>query len=66
MDFADIKDSIGDRMANFNEQLNDFFGFLGKKLGNFSRLALGEQIAYSCIGVGGVLILVAIILFLLL
>jgi len=41
------------------------FEFLNNKLSNFGTLTLGEQISYSAFGLGFVLVLVSIILFIL-
>ncbi len=43
--------------------LEAFFSFLAGKLRNFPNLTLGEQISYSSIGGGLLLILIAIVLF---
>ena len=63
MSFDDFKDSWNEKMARINESINEFFSFIGNKLKNFKRLSLGEQIAYCCVGMGLVLILVSIVLF---
>jgi len=49
----------------FKEQLNGFIGFVNGKLNNFKNLSLGEQIAFSCVGLGIVLILASVMLFIL-
>lgn len=66
MDFGELKDSLNEKISHFNEQLNDFFSFIGEKLKNFKNLSLGEQISYCCIGAGLLLILISIVLFVLL
>lgn len=54
----------------FKEQLrqiivsiNHLTNFIISKLSHFSRLSLGEQISYPVIGLGLILILVSIVLF---
>ncbi len=50
-------------LDNFNRKVGYFFSFVAGKLKNFKNLTLGEQISYSAIGVGFILILASIVLF---
>ncbi len=54
---------FNEKLDRLNANLNNFFAFVGSKLRNFSRLSLGEQISYSSIGMGLVLIIVSLVLF---
>jgi len=63
MGFDDFKDAWSNKVAAMNESINDFFSFVGNKLKNFKNLSLGEQIAYCCVILGFVLVLVSIVLF---
>lgn len=56
---ADVKRSL----ANLNQKISDFFRFIGVKLQNFKNLTLGEQISFGVVGVGIVLILISMVLF---
>tara|TARA_Y100000310_G_C20090905_1_gene538212 strand:+ start:330 stop:506 length:177 start_codon:yes stop_codon:yes gene_type:complete len=54
----------------FKQQINlidrkivSFFNFVGNKLKNFPNLSLGEQISYPAVGLGLLLILTSIVLF---
>ena len=46
-------------------RVGDFFSFIANKLAHFNTLSRGEQVSYSAVGVGLVLVLVALVLFLL-
>jgi len=46
-------------------QISAFFSFIGNRISNFTRLALAEQISYGLIGVGLILIITSVILFIL-
>lgn len=52
-----------DGLDNFNRKISYFFSFVAGKLKNFKNLTLGEQISYSAIGVGLIMILASIVLF---
>jgi len=56
---ADFKQSL-DQM---NRKITAFFSFIGMKLKNFKNLTRGEQISYSSMGVGLLLMLVSAVLF---
>ena len=45
--------------------MTNLISFLIQKVGSFSKLSVGEQVSFSSLGVGLVLILLALILFLL-
>jgi len=47
----------------FNQAINGFFSFFGEQLKNFKQLETPEQIAFGGVGLGLVLVLLAIILF---
>lgn len=55
----DIKESFED----VKEKIVNFFTFIADKLKNFKNLSLGEQIAYCCVGIGFILIIVSLIMF---
>jgi len=50
-------------LIKVNQQLNEFFTFVNGKLANFPNLSLGEQISYPSAGLGLILMLVALVLF---
>jgi len=54
-------------MNQINRKINDFFNHLGPAIKNFpskfKTMTLGEQIAYGCIALGGILIIVSLFLF---
>ena len=52
-----------DSLQAMNDSINSFFNFIAGKLSNFKNLSLGEQIAYPCVGLGLLLIVTSIILF---
>ncbi len=54
-----------DTLNDFNQKITDFFSSIGDKLQNFKNLSPGEQVSFGCIGVGLLLILISIVLFLL-
>ena len=55
--------SLTKSVNSFNQSINNFFTFFGEQLKNFKQLETPEQIAFGCIGLGLVLIILAIILF---
>ncbi|MBI2151590.1 hypothetical protein HYU21_02580 [Candidatus Woesearchaeota archaeon] len=57
----DLKQSF----ADFNQNVNDFFNFIADKLKNYKNLSIGEQIAYPAVGLGLILILVSLVMFIL-
>ena len=52
-----------EQMAVWNQKINNFFKFIGNKLKNFQNITLGEQISYSSIGVGLILIITSTVMF---
>ena len=46
-------------------QVNEFVNFINLKLNNFASLSLGEKISYPVAGLGTILILISLILFVL-
>jgi hypothetical protein len=63
MGMKEINTQINGFVKNLNENLNSFVNFIGSKLKNFKNLTIGEQISYPAIGLGLILVLVSIILF---
>ncbi len=61
--FAQFKDNLADNLAVIHQRINAFVSFVINKLKNFKRLTLGEQIAYAGVGVGLLLVLAAMVLF---
>ncbi|MBS3123009.1 hypothetical protein J4437_00075 [Candidatus Woesearchaeota archaeon] len=55
----DLKQSF----AELNQNLNNFFNFIADKLKNYKNLSLGEQIAYPAVGLGLILLLVSLVMF---
>mgnify|MGYP001582915791 CR=1 len=55
--------SFQDTLNDFNQKITNFFSFIGDKLKNFKDLSVGEQVSFGCIGVGILLILISIVLF---
>jgi len=58
-----FKTTFINAITRINKKINTFFTFLLAKLKNFKNLTPGEQISYSSIGVGLVLIVVSMVLF---
>jgi len=58
-----FKTTFNNAITRINNKINTFFTFLIAKLKNFPNLSRGEQISYSSIGVGLVLIVVSMVLF---
>jgi hypothetical protein len=54
-----------DSLQAMNDSINSFFNFIAGKLSNFKNLSLGEQIAYPCVGLGLILIVVSLVMFIL-
>tara|TARA_Y100000310_G_C20020461_1_gene507137 strand:+ start:189 stop:365 length:177 start_codon:yes stop_codon:yes gene_type:complete len=52
-----------EQIDGLNRSINGFFSFIGGKLKNFPNLSIGEQISYPAIGLGFILILTSIVLF---
>jgi hypothetical protein len=51
------------QLALFNRRFSAFFSFVLNRLKNFKNISLQEQIAYGVTGVGIVLMITSIILF---
>ena len=51
------------KLNSLNSKLNNFFKFIGNKLKNFKNLSLGEQISYPSIGLGFILIITSMVMF---
>lgn len=58
-----LMSGLNQRLAVLNRKVNFFFAFIGNKLKNFKNLTLGEQISFSFIGAGLLLIMTSIVLF---
>ncbi len=56
-------DKLNEQLNAINQKINAFFNFIVNKLKNFKNLTLGEQISYPAIGLGLILILTSIVLF---
>ena len=52
-----------DTLNAFNEKINYFISFIGGKLKDFKNLSKGEQISYIAIGLGIIILLTGIILY---
>ena len=52
-----------EQINQINQKINQFVNFIINKLANFKDLSLGEQIAYPAIGLGLLLLLISIVLF---
>lgn len=52
-------------MDQINQQLSDFSAFVGGKLKNYPSLSIGEKISYPAIGLGFILFLTSVVLFIL-
>jgi hypothetical protein len=57
----DVKEQFG----AMQQQISSFFSFVGSRLENFTSLSLGEKIAYPAVGLGIVLTITSIIMFVL-
>ncbi len=57
----DFKQSLN----TINLKLNNFTNFVLSKLKNFKNLSLGEQISYPTIGLGLILVLTSLVMFIL-
>lgn len=49
--------------ATLQDGFTEFFTFLAGKLKNFRNLSLGEQLAYCAAGIGFLMVLVSLVLF---
>jgi hypothetical protein len=46
-------------------QVNEFLNFVNSKLNNFASLSIGEKVSYPLVGLGIILMLISLILFIL-
>jgi hypothetical protein len=60
---SEFQTKVNAQLKILTDQINSFFSFVGEKLKNYKNLTLGEQVAYPTIGVGLVLILTSLVLF---
>jgi len=56
---VDVRESF----SNLGDSIRSFFEFVQGKLSNFNNLSMGEKIAYVCVFVGFLFILVSLVLF---
>ncbi len=57
--------NLGQPLKQLNQEINLFLNFLSRKLKNFRTISPGEQIAFLLTGLGLVLIVVSVVMFLL-
>ncbi|MBI2668457.1 hypothetical protein HYX14_01310 [Candidatus Woesearchaeota archaeon] len=62
MALAEVTHNVNTQLAILTKNITDFFSFLGNKLKNFKSLTPGEQIAFSSIGVGLILTIIALVM----
>ncbi|PIN74981.1 hypothetical protein COV17_04375 [Candidatus Woesearchaeota archaeon CG10_big_fil_rev_8_21_14_0_10_36_11] len=60
---AEVTSGFTQKLNIINKKVRAFFSFVGTKLQNFPRLSIGEKIAYPCVGLGFILIITSMILF---
>lgn len=58
-----FKEDLQQKLDSVNQNINKFFSFITNKLKNYKNLTLGEQISFPTVGLGFILILISIILF---
>jgi len=63
MDFKNLGTNIQNKFALINDKLINFSNFVVSKLKNFKNLSLGEQIAFPVSGLGILLILISLVMF---
>ncbi|MEW5897461.1 MAG: hypothetical protein AB1668_07235 [Nanoarchaeota archaeon] len=63
--FKEINGQISGALSAFNQKFNNMFSFLYQKIKNFRDLTLGEKISYSTMGIGLLLILISLVMFML-
>ena len=59
-----IMDNFQQQAMLFNRRISAFFLFLGMKLKNFTSLSIQEQISFGLIGIGLILVVTSMVLFL--
>jgi|GEM_PF-4450050 len=60
-----IMNGIEQQLVLFGRRVSAFFSFVSSRIKNIKTISLPEQIAYGLIGIGLVLIITSIVLFLL-
>lgn len=65
MNLAQLNAGINHRLAVFTQKFVGFFTFIAYKLKNFKNLTLGEQLGFGSVGIGLILILISLIMFIL-
>ncbi len=63
MSLAQFNAQLNESFAQLNKTISGFFNFITYRIKNFSRLSIGEQISFSAIGLGLVLIIASMVLF---
>lgn len=59
------KGQVGEVFADIGKSISHLFSYVINQLKDFPSLSLGEQISYSAIGVGIVLVLISMVMFIL-
>ncbi len=54
---------INQQFEEISKKIISFMNIISNKLQHFPDLTLGEQISYACVGVGFILVLISLILF---
>ena len=62
---VEIVNQFQQGLAVLQEKTGMFFSFIGGKLHQYQSLTLGEQISYPAIGLGLLLVLISVVLFIL-
>ncbi|HLC52847.1 MAG TPA: hypothetical protein VJI98_06385 [Candidatus Nanoarchaeia archaeon] len=52
-----------DKIDIVNQKINRFISFVSEKIKDFPNLSLGEQISYPAIGLGFILIITSVVMF---
>ncbi|MFH1275991.1 MAG: hypothetical protein ABIH82_02680 [Candidatus Woesearchaeota archaeon] len=63
MDFNQLTAQFNQQINLINQNFNILVNFVSAKLKDFPNLTIGEQVSYPAIGLGLVLILISIVLF---
>ncbi len=62
MELVDVTHKLAVQLVVLNKNIADFFSFVGNKLKNFKNLTPGEQVAFSSVGVGLILTIIALVM----
>jgi len=63
MEMAEWKDNVLEQIDQWNKKINSAIVFVENKIKNFPNLSPGEQISYSAVALGLLLVLIATVLF---